>query len=462
MLTLADAIIQKNISAVREHLHYGVDLNQLDEYGYTPLNQAAIEDDIELVKLMLEYGADANLQDATGNTALHWAAENNNIILSKLLLDHGADPNAYTFSGQPVLVMPFLRQQSELKKLLIQYGAQLQFAQDFVNTKLLGHMFELVGTANIVDPKNQFVEVDFEGFFLEFSLGIIADSVSQFKNHFAARQLRRFAPLIDMITASLGRASELGKYFQYRIKIENHLNKISELMSQEPLIIPVAYEGHAITFIKFGNIFVKCDRREDSRLYDNVYIYNINRPKKSTTEFYTDLIYENYPSDYINSDLHTILDLQPLTELKVAAQVSGNCSWANVEACIPVIFFLLCMNSSDFQKNMMQYKNLALNLFTQWREWNKDRALNFCIQSFRHADAVRKACKAEILAAILFQCCTEDTIKNKERIESILPILTNPMYEHVLQNYVKSYCYEDQSEEGKRFKTLLKDYGYLK
>jgi hypothetical protein len=460
-MTLADAIIAEDISLIREYMHYGVNLNQMDEYGFTPLVEAVIANNVEIAKLLIEYRADVNLPDTTGNTPLHWAVENNNLDLCKLFLDHGANANAYTFAGQPVLVMPVLRQQTELKKLLMQYGAQLSFAQDFINAKLLGHMFELVGTADIVDSKNQFVEVDFEGFYLEFSLGIIAEAVAQFKNHFAARQLRRYSPVIQLILETILRSSELSKFQQYRVKVEKHQKEISALMQNEPVLLPVAYEGHAITFIKLGNILVKCDRREDSRLYDNVYFYHINRPKHATEAFFQDLIYGNHPSEYINEDLHKILDLQPITELKVAAQISGNCSWANVEASIPVIFFLMFTNKADFQKNMSQYKALALSFFEQWREWNKDRALSFCIQSFKQTDSIRKACKAEILAAILFQSCAEDTSKNRERIQEILPILMNLMYEHILQNYVQSYCYEDQSDEGKQFLRMLKENGYM-
>lgn len=459
-LTLADAIIEEDISLIRDNLHYGVNLNQIDEYGFTPLIEAVIADNVDIARLLVEYGANVNLPDATGNTPLHWAVENNNLAMSQLFLEHGANANAYTLGGQPVLVMPFLRQQRPLKNILSQYGAQLSFAQDFINTKLLGHMFELVGTANIVDAQNQFVEVDFEGFYLEFSLGLIDEAVNQFKNHFAARQMRRYAPIIQIIVETIYRASELAKFQQYRVKVEQHQNEIQNLMNPEPLLLPIAYEGHAITFIKMGNILVKCDRREDSRLYDNVYFYHIGRMKNATPAFFEDLIYGNHPSEYINEDVHSILDLQPLTELKVTAQISGNCSWANVEATIPVIFFLMFTGAKDFQKNMSQYKSLSLGFFEQWREWNKDRALNFCIQSFNSADALRKACKAEILAAILFQTCGEDTPKNRERIQTILPILMNPFYEHILQNYVRSYCYEDQSDEGKNFLRILKEYGF--
>src|SRR5579872_734380 len=188
-MTLADSIIEENIEAVYSFLQYGVSLNQLDEYGYTPLIEAAIADNISIAKLLLEHGADANFQDANGSTALHWAAENNNLSLCELLLQHHANPNAYNVLGQPVLAMPLLRNQHDLKKLFLQYGADLEFAQDFANAKLLGHLFELVGSISIVDPQLNFVEVDLEGFYLEVTLNIIADSLAQFKNHFAARSM---------------------------------------------------------------------------------------------------------------------------------------------------------------------------------------------------------------------------------------------------------------------------------
>jgi hypothetical protein len=460
MLTLANAIIEENVNEVIAYLRQGTDINVLDEYGFTPLIEAAIADNYDLAKLLIEYGADVNLKDLTGGTALHWAAENNNIRLAQLLLEKGADPNAYTFAGQPALVMPFLRQQQALKKLLIKYKANLGFTQDYINAKLLGHMFELVGTADIIDPRNNFVEIDFEGFYLEFSLAIIADSLDQFKNHFAARELRKYNHFIQIIIATINRAARLIKFQQYRVDTKKYIKEIDHLIHREPLIIPVGYEGHAITFIKIDSILVKCDRREDSRLYDNVVFYNVGRPEKFNTQFIYNLIYEKQTGDFINVELHNILELQPITQIKVAAQISGNCSWANVEACIPALFFLLFSEQPDFQKNISRYKNIALNFFQQWREWNKNRALNFCIQSFNESDLLRKACKGELLAAILFQACHEDNLLDKNRIESILEVLNTPAHRYILQNYVKTYCYEDMGEEGVRFLRMLKNYGY--
>jgi hypothetical protein len=458
MLSLADAILQEDIDSVRQFLRYGQDVNQIDEYGFRPLIEAAIVDNIAISKILLDNGADPNMQDVTGGTALHWAAENTNLKLCSLLLQYRANPNAYNFAGQPVLVMPILRRHTKLKQLLIHAGADQIFAQDYINTKLLGHMFELIGMANIISPDNQFVEVDFEGFYLEITLGLIADSLAQFQNHFAARQLRRYLGLAQFIVEVLQRASQLIKYQQYRVDINKYRSAIAELIHQEPVLIPVGYEGHAITFIKYEDIWVKCDRREDSRLYDNIMFYRVRNPQQLTADFIQNLMYEKQSDQFINEDLHRILDLEPFTELKIESQISGNCSWANVEAAIPAIFFLVLMQLNKKPDAIAYYKTLAINFFHRWREWNKDRALDYCIQSFKDGDAIRKASKAEILAAILFQRCTSREAKDHARIERILDVLLKSPYEYILKNYLRVYYYESNTEEGKRFAELLKGY----
>lgn len=460
MLSLADAILQEDFNAVRQMLSYGVDVNEIDEYGFTPLIETAIIDNIELTRLLLNHGADPNKQDVTGGTTLQWAAENNNLLMCKLLLENRANPNAYNFSGQPVLVMPMLRRQTKLRQLLIGAGADQMFAQDYINTKLLGHMFELIGMADIVDPHNQFVDVDFEGFYLEVTMGLISEALAQFQNHFAARQLRKYAGLSQYIVEAMQRTSQLIKYQQYRVDISKYQQQITANIRQEPVIIPVGYEGHAITFIKRGDVWVKCDRREDSRLYDNVMFYRIRNMQNATPDFIKSLIYKKQNDDFINNQIDKILGLEPITELKIEAQISGNCSWANVEACIPALFFLVMMQMSNDTQALAHYKTLSLNYFHRWREWNKDRSLNFCIQSYNEGDAVRKACKAEILAAILFQRCKPNTRVGSDRIELILSILLKSPYEYILQNYLRIYYYESYTEEGRQFFELLKDHDF--
>jgi len=457
MHSFANAIIQEDMRAIDAYLNRRVDVNELDEYGFMPLIEAAIVDNIDITQKLIAHGANVNGQDVVGNTALHWAVENNNLKLSKLLIEHYANPNAYNLAGQPVLVMPLLRHQSELKRFLCESGASEIFAQDFINAKLLGHMFELVGTANLIDTKNQFVEVDFEGFFLEITLGLVCDSLAQFQNNYGARKLRRFLGLSKVIVDVMQRASDLVRYRQYRTDVKKYQTEIQSLL-QEPVVLPIGYEGHAVTFVKYGNILAKCDRREDSRLYDNIMCYRIGRPEVFTTNFLMDFLYKKQTGEFINHDLHHLLQLTPLTELKIEAQMSGNCSWANVEACIPTLFFLILSSLPGAEDSTAHYKSLALNFFHAWREWNKDRALQFCLQSFKEASFLRKACKAEILAAILFQRCDFSLNSEKIRGEAILSVLLGSPYEYILDNYLQTYYYRSPTEEGTRFAKMLKEY----
>tara|TARA_R110000868_G_scaffold397233_3_gene669790 strand:+ start:2925 stop:4313 length:1389 start_codon:yes stop_codon:yes gene_type:complete len=460
MLSLANAILSEDVEGIQNALRYGEDVNEIDVYGFTPLIEAAIADNAQISQLLLSLGANPNGQGVTGSTALHWAAENANAELCQLLLEHGADPNAYTLSGQPLLVMPVLRSQTSIRQILIQGGANLAFAQEYINTKLLGHMYELAGMASIVDTNNEYVEVDFEGFLLEVTIGIIGDSLYQFQNHFAARQLRRYAGVAQYIVGVLKRASQLIKYQQYRVDTKKSRAEIDALLTQEPVVIPVGYEGHAITFIRHGDMWVKCDRREDSRLYDNIVFYRIQNRQNLTPDLLRSLVFRKQTSDFINKDLDRILGLKPITEIKVDAQISGNCSWANVEATIPAIFFMVMMDLNKNDKALGHYKSLSLNFFHRWREWNKDRALHNCIKSFNEGDVIRKASKAEILVAILFQRCDPNRLEDKSRIDTILSVLIGSPYEYVLRNYLKIYLYQGMTDEGKRFNELLQEYGF--
>lgn len=459
MPTLADAIISENENAVRDVLRYGAEVNELDEYGFTPLIEAAIANHLGITELLLQHGALVNLQDMLGNTALHWAAENNNIKIAELLLSQGANPNLFSLSGQPVLTMPVLRNQQAMKDLLIARGADLEFAKDFIHTKFIGHLFELVGVGCIISPDNQIVEVDFEGFFPEVTLSMITDSLVQFRYHYVARRLRRYDALMQGMIDAISHAAQLVRFQQGQVDRDKYQTQIKQLIAQDPLVIPVGYEGHAITFIRYRDLLVKCDRREDSRVFDNIVIYQVGRPTRLNSDYIQKLIYTSQSFSSVNEFLPVFLDLKMVTTIKIPPQVSGNCSWANVEACIPALFFLLAEQYIDIS-NINLVKNQALQFFNDWREWNKERSLQFFLQRFHQMDVLRQASQAEILAAILFQCCAAGTQPENEKAERIIAVLKDSPCRYVLKNYVRSYAFEDMGFEGQRFMRLLRDHGF--
>lgn len=456
-MTLANEIIYGTVEGVKEILREGADVNEIDEYGFTPLIEAAIVNNVEMAEVLIEHHATVNQDDVTGHTALHWAVDNNNMALSKLLLNNKANPNAYTIGGQSVLVYPLLREQQAIKKLLYHYGADLNFAQDFINAKLLGHRYELLGQVDIVDNENRFIELNYEGFFLEFTLEIIRHSLERYKNNFAARRLRPYFNYLSIIIDRFANASRLLKYQNYLINVRDYANEVNALLSGDILFLPIAYEGHAISFIKFGDLLAKCDRGANSQIEGSVVIYRIGNPRAFDAEFIKNFLYQKQSEEFVHHGINQMLQLTTIMQLPLPSQLIGNCSWANVEATIPTLLFLLMFSKKrrTSKKDITELQRAALLFYRQWMAWDKDRALEECIKSFHDASRTRKASKATMLGAILFQKCNYLNPKDVEKAEKILAILALPEYQYILKSYLQIYWKNRKTPAGNNLVHLL-------
>ncbi len=462
MTNIADAIIHGTLSDVKAQARANEHLNFIDQYGYTPLIETCIMDDIEKAKVLLEYNPDVNLADLVGHTALHWAVDNHNLPLCELLLQHKADPNAYSIAGMPVLVKPLLRDQKELKKLLMQYGAKLTFANDFINAKMLGHRFELTGYVDIINANNQFTEIALEGFILEFTLEALKKSLEDYKNNFSARRWQKQFSIVKLILSALQRASKLVRFQHYNIDFKKHMDKIAPLMEIDPLIIPVAQEGHAMTLIRAGNLLAMCDRAtyEDQTADDNldrVKIFYMNKPWKLKPDLIAELIYVRQNMNLFRKMLPVNVGMQEVATLPLKAQIAGNCSWANIEACIPTLFYMTCMNDPEKSgERLMREKQIAMELYADWQAWDQERSIDYFIQNFATADAKRRATIAEILCAVLFQACSADNKKDLDRIKKIVPIIKTKDLEYIPESYITAYVRHQKTDLGENFKKMLK------
>jgi hypothetical protein len=449
-MSLADAILFKPIEIVQKLLEQdSSQINEIDEYGFTPLIEAIIAGRQDVGERLIQQGADIHEPDLTNTTPLHWAVENNHMGFVKLLLENKADPNSYNGANQPVIVKALLRDQHLIKKLLYQYGADLNFGQDYINTKLLGHRFELTDIVDIVDAKGKFIELEFAGFFLEFTLGIIYYSLKQFLNNFAARDYRQYFQYLKPVLDALANANQIVHYQQYLLNYEKYSHQIKLSLNQDPLIIPICYEGHAICFIKCGDWLAKCDRGANSKEEGAVIIYQIHKLNLFTPELIKNLIFKKQNESIIHHQINDYLGLEKIAELPVRAQTIGNCAWANVEATIPTLFFMIMLRDRRF-KDHANALSIALSFYDHWQTWDKDIALNECIQSFWLANPARKASKAALLAAILFQTCIKDDAVNQSRARRILQVLTVPEYRYILKAYLKVYQKKHSTAAGKQ------------
>ncbi len=127
---------------------------------------------------------------------------------------------------------------------------------------------------------------------------------------------------------------------------------------------------------------------------------------------------------------------------------------ANVQAIVPTAYALMQVA----QKQHFSAQE-ALDLYDQWLEWDKDRALDECIQRFYLADDKRQASITAILAGILFQACDHSKAKDIERAEKILKIVASSKFPCILKSYLQIYCIKRLTAKGNNLLKLLDDCG---
>lgn len=455
-MTLAQAIIHQNYAAVRQYLASGGEVNTTDEFGFTPLIETAIVNDVELTKLLIDHGADVNEPDMVGGTALYWAVENNNLAMTRLLLEKGANPNVYNNNGEPIFVKPILRRQTELKLLLYEYNTSASFAVDFINAKLLGHRYDLHGSVDIVSPAGDFVEVGFEGFFLEFSLNLVRHSLEEYVQNYAARNAQQNFPIFSLCIDALHCAAKLIQFQQYQVRRDEHYEVIDSLLDRELLIIPCNYEGHAITFVWYKNILIRCDRRKDGDTMNGINVFNIRNVDAMNKTLIRKLIYERKDEKFIRDGLSRLLNLELKARVMITPQMSGNCSWANVVSVVPAIYYLFSGGIRfDSDNGLVDYDHPALVAYREWRDWDRLRSLQYFIKEFDTSDKKRKASIASLLGSVLFQRFHHQNVNNMPTAQRILKILKTPGYEYVLKNYLDHYYHGKRTPMGENLKKLI-------
>lgn len=454
-MSFSDHVIQNRLNDVVLAIQNGQNVNFIDEYGYTPLIQAAIHNHNQIASVLLKNHADTNSIDISGQTALHWAIDNNNQELVELLLSYKADPNLYTQDGQPPLFKPLLRKNRKMRDYLISKGADINFAEDYINSKLIGHRFELKGFTDVYTTSGLFIDIDMEGFYLEFSVGLIQESLEKFINSYTAHRLKLPLKELQTIINSLENASALRTYKHYNQNVDEHIERIERLLSIDLLLLPVSYRGHAITFIKEGNLWAKCDRGVQ-KMTDPIVVYKIKHPDALNFGFYKNLLYRRQTDKTIKQDLHIELGLETFAKIPIHHQVTGNCSWANVEASVPTMLFMLLVKNLKNENNLNTLVNNIAKIHQAWLEWDKDRALEDCLLSFKEANINRKKAKATLLGSVLFQACDYRKSRDIARAKKILDLLIQPEFKYILRAYVDVFIKGGKGAPAKNFHEILK------
>jgi len=99
-ILIQEAAFNGDITAIKQHIAAGTDVNAKGENGETPLILAAATGHKKIVELLIANGADVNAADDWAHPPLHIAAGYGHTEIVELLITASADVNATVASGR--------------------------------------------------------------------------------------------------------------------------------------------------------------------------------------------------------------------------------------------------------------------------------------------------------------------------------------------------------------------------
>ena len=114
-----------NIDVLRAALRAEANPNVTDEYGQTPLIEAAQKGRADMVELLIQARADINHKGYLGRTALIFAAEEGHLDVVNVLLQHHADMDIKSDWGQTALTAALEKGYRDIAKVLLEAGVDV-------------------------------------------------------------------------------------------------------------------------------------------------------------------------------------------------------------------------------------------------------------------------------------------------------------------------------------------------
>ena len=122
---VAEAVKDRDESAVMAVLEQGADVNRPLVDGTTALHWAVYWNDLHTADLLIRAGADVNATNRYGASPLWMACTDGNDAMVRMLLNAGANPNLLAVGGEPVLMAAARAGSLEAVKALLTYGADI-------------------------------------------------------------------------------------------------------------------------------------------------------------------------------------------------------------------------------------------------------------------------------------------------------------------------------------------------
>jgi uncharacterized protein len=151
--TLAEAVLFRNRTAVENFLALGVDPNEPEADGTTPLMRAVQLQMPDIAKLLVDASADVKKANYYGVTPLYVAARAGDSDATRMLLAAGADSNvALPASGETVLMTAAKAGNAEVVRTLLTGGIEGVSLTELGDARAAARAAEAAGYAAPTNP----------------------------------------------------------------------------------------------------------------------------------------------------------------------------------------------------------------------------------------------------------------------------------------------------------------------
>jgi ankyrin repeat protein len=150
--TLAEAVLFRDRTAVENFLALGVDPNEPEPDGTTPLMRAVQLELPEITRLLIDASADVRKANYYGVTPLYVAARAGDATAARMLLAAGADANATLPAGETVLMTAAKAGNVDVVRALLTGGVEGVSIAELGEARAAARIAESAGYAPPTNP----------------------------------------------------------------------------------------------------------------------------------------------------------------------------------------------------------------------------------------------------------------------------------------------------------------------
>ena len=150
--TLTEAVLLANRTAVENFLALGVDPNEPEADGTTPLMRAVHGRLPDIAQLLIDASADVHKANFYGVTSLYIAARAGDPVATRLLLAAGADANTSLSAGETVLMTAANAGNADVVRALLTGGDESVSLLELAEERAAALVAETAGYALAINP----------------------------------------------------------------------------------------------------------------------------------------------------------------------------------------------------------------------------------------------------------------------------------------------------------------------